>query len=253
MRRLPLCLIALFAVSLFAADFWKAKDPSQWSNDEVTKMLTKSPWAKSFLIQTVGFPAGGDATGGGGNTGGGGGGGRGGGGMGAGLPAGPAVPPIVVRWEGAAPVRAALARQRLSFPAEIEKVLQENYVVSLTGFQLRGPRRGGPSDASGSGVRGAQTKEDQRTGGPPTGANPNAGLPVLRNPSIKYSGRQAIPPDRIMVVSTHQGPGLYLLFSRKNTIGINDNEVTVEFTINGVTTKAKFKLKDMEYHGKLEL
>ena len=65
MRRLPLCLIPLFAVSLFAADFWKTKDPSQWSNDEVTKMLTKSPWAKSFLIQTVGFPAGGDATGGG--------------------------------------------------------------------------------------------------------------------------------------------------------------------------------------------
>jgi hypothetical protein len=168
--------------------------------------------------------------------------------MGGGLPVGPAVPPIVVRWEGAAPVRAALARQRLAFPAEIEKVLQENYVVSLTGFQLRGP-----SDASGSGVRGAQTKEDQRIGGPPAGTNPNAGLPVLRNPSIKYSGRQAIPPDRIMVVSTHQGPGLYLLFGRKNTIGINDNEVTVEFTIYGVTTKAKFKLKDMEYHGKLEL
>lgn len=250
MKRLPLCLIALFAVSLSAADFWKAKDPSQWSNDEVTKMLTKSPWAKSFVIQTVGFPAGGDVMGGGAGAGGG---GRGGRGMGGGMPVGPAVPPIVVRWEGAAPVRAALARQRLAFPAEMEKALQENYVVSLTGFQLRGPRRGGPSDASGSGVRGVQTKEDQRIGGPPTDANPNAGLPVLRNPSIKYSGRQAIPPDRIMVVSTRQGPGLYLLFSRKNTIGINDNEVTVEFTIYGVTTKAKFKLKDMEYHGKLEL
>jgi hypothetical protein len=132
-------------------------------------------------------------------------------------------------------------------------VLQENYVVSLTGFQVRGPRLGGPSGESGSGTRGVQKQEGQRVGGPPGDANPNAGLPVLRNPSIKYDGKQAFRPDRIMAISTPQGPGLYLLFSRKNAIAVSDNEVTIEFTINGATIKAKFKLKDMEYHGKLEL
>jgi hypothetical protein len=56
-----------------------------------------------------------------------------------------------------------------------------------------------------------------------------------------------------MVIRTAQGPGLYLLFSRTNTITAGTKEVTVEFTIDRVTTRAKFKVKDMEYRGKLEL
>lgn len=173
--------------------------------------------------------------------------------MGASMPSGPTAPPIIVRWEGAAPVRAALTRQQFAYSGEIDKWLQENYVVSLSGFQIRGSRRGGSPNESGPGAGGAQKQGDQRAGGPPAGANPNAGLPNIRGASIKYGSRQAVPVDKIMVIRTAQGPGLYLLFSRKDALAISDNEVTIEFTIDRVTTKAKFKLKDMEYQGKLAL
>src|SRR5216684_99183 len=41
-----LSLLGLGLTAL-AADFWKDKAYSQWSDDEVTKMLSSSPWAQS--------------------------------------------------------------------------------------------------------------------------------------------------------------------------------------------------------------
>src|ERR1700675_3042391 len=34
----------------WAKDFWNAKKPSDWTEDEVQQMLTKSPWAKDASI-----------------------------------------------------------------------------------------------------------------------------------------------------------------------------------------------------------
>ena len=39
------------AVMLFAADFWKTKDASQWTDDEISKVLSDSPWAKAKTVQ----------------------------------------------------------------------------------------------------------------------------------------------------------------------------------------------------------
>src|ERR1700735_5041480 len=36
---------------LFASDFWKTKDASQWTDDEVSKVLSDSPWAKAKTVQ----------------------------------------------------------------------------------------------------------------------------------------------------------------------------------------------------------
>ena len=36
---------------LFAADFWKTKDSSQWTDDEISKILSDSPWAKAKTVQ----------------------------------------------------------------------------------------------------------------------------------------------------------------------------------------------------------
>src|ERR1700732_1678741 len=41
---------SLFAVALLASDFWKTKDYTQWSSDEVAKVLTDSPWAKEITV-----------------------------------------------------------------------------------------------------------------------------------------------------------------------------------------------------------
>src|ERR1039457_7088182 len=79
-------------LTAFAADFWKDKAYTQWSDDEVTKMLSSSPWAQSTKAsapnQGAGQRGGRGGRGGGGGMGGprigfpGGGGGAGGGGGG---------------------------------------------------------------------------------------------------------------------------------------------------------------------------
>ena len=69
------------AVMLFAADFWKTKDSKVWTDEEVSKILSDSPWAKAKTVQAqsqaarrggmgrrggFGFPGGGYPAGGGG-------------------------------------------------------------------------------------------------------------------------------------------------------------------------------------------
>lgn len=39
------------ALALFASDFWKTKDSSQWTPDEADKILNDSPWAKAKSVE----------------------------------------------------------------------------------------------------------------------------------------------------------------------------------------------------------
>jgi len=50
-REILLCAVTL---RVYAADseFWNRKDPSEWSADEVDRMITKSPWAKEITVST---------------------------------------------------------------------------------------------------------------------------------------------------------------------------------------------------------
>src|SRR5450432_3693550 len=81
MQRKTLLLSALsgslLAVALLVTDFCKTKDYTQWTSDEVAKVLTDSPWAKQINVTSE--QTGGQRRGGGMGRGGGGGGGRGGG------------------------------------------------------------------------------------------------------------------------------------------------------------------------------
>ena len=56
-----------------------------------------------------------------------------------------------------------------------------------------------------------------------------------------------------MVIRTAQGPGFYLLFSRKNEIAATTREIIIEFGTDNRKVEAKFKVKDLEYRGKLDL
>ena len=52
----------LAGVALAAADFWEEKDFTAWSDKEVEKMLTDSPWAKgagssSAALRKMGCPS----------------------------------------------------------------------------------------------------------------------------------------------------------------------------------------------------
>lgn len=103
-----------------ATEFWNAKDPSSWTEEEIILITSKSPWAREAVAtikhtddptaNTEGGPRGG---------------GRG------------ARPDrIIVRWESAQPILDAL---RSPFPADFEG----HYVVSVTNLPLA-PRRRTP-------------------------------------------------------------------------------------------------------------
>jgi len=42
-----LCLPPL----MMAADFWQEKDPAQWTEKEITRLRTNSPWARDASVE----------------------------------------------------------------------------------------------------------------------------------------------------------------------------------------------------------
>src|ERR1700722_8280995 len=154
---------SLCAVALWASDFWKTKDYTQWSSDEVVKVLTDSPWAKELTVTSGqqgqqrrrgggrrgGMGGGGGYPGGGGGYPGGGGGypGGGGGGYPSGGGGGGMREQLVVRWDSALPIQHALLRQgyhpasdNASKDASKDKpavdINQKYYVVSVLGLRM---------------------------------------------------------------------------------------------------------------------
>jgi hypothetical protein len=111
------------ASRLFAAtEFWNARDPSTWTEEEIHMLITKSPWAKEAAptIKHADDPTGGSS-----------GGGRGGGRR-------ESPPRIYVRWESAQPILDALKAPPIAAD------LEGHYVVSVTNlpidFVRKGPR-----------------------------------------------------------------------------------------------------------------
>jgi hypothetical protein len=117
-----------YAPEMFAAsDFWNAKDPSTWTEEEISMLTVKSPWAKATVAMSKGTD---DLTsreagpssgrGGGGNF------------------RRRSSPNLIIRWESAQPILDAL---HASIPAEFEG----HYVVSVTNLTGPAPRpaRGG--------------------------------------------------------------------------------------------------------------
>src|SRR5579863_3724243 len=47
---IPAGLSAIPAWAFAAKEFWETKPASEWSSEEVDRMLTKSPWAKEAVV-----------------------------------------------------------------------------------------------------------------------------------------------------------------------------------------------------------
>jgi hypothetical protein len=112
------------ASRIFAAtEFWNAKDPSTWSDDEIVMLTSKSPWAREAVpaIRNPDDPTGGSVLG---ESSGGKMGGR------------RATSTVIVRWESAQPILDAL---RATLPADFAG----HYVVSVTNLPVASVRRGG--------------------------------------------------------------------------------------------------------------
>jgi hypothetical protein len=256
---------SLAATALWASDFWKTKDYTQWTSDEVVKVLTDSPWAKEITVTSGqqgqqrrggggrrggmggGFPGGGGGYpggGGGGYPGGGGGypGGSGGGGGGYG---GGMREQVVVRWDSALAIQHALLRQGhhpaasedtsqdASKPAE--DINQKYYVVAVLGLSM--PSRRSNSDSSDND---RQSAEDLRT------RFLDAGTLIPRS-------KIAISAEDVQFEGRNGSTAIRFLFPKTFPLTADEKEIVFQFQSQGVKFDHKFKLNDMQYQGKLTL
>jgi hypothetical protein len=233
-------LLLLLGFGLAAANFWQ-KPYMDWSDKDVTKMMTDSPWAKSVSVSMSG-PGGAGAppvpSGGGGFGGGPGGeprGPQGGGGSEFGPGAqGTSAPTfdVVARWQSALPVRQAFVR--LKFGAEADKSAEAAKVLEPRErpyeIVLSGPMAmflgGKPGDAA-------------------KALSEVSFLSSVRTGPIKATQIEVGKPGKTMDV--------VFAFPRTMPFTVEDKEVELNTKLGASNLKYKFKLKDMVVNGKLEM
>ena len=217
--------ILLFAASLplFAADaeFWNRKAPSQWSSDEVDRLITKSPWAKEITPAAPQSGAGRGRAGRGSPTGG----------------AGSAPYRGIVRWESAKPVLEAM---KADLPGEFAN----HYVISVSGI---------PSSSSRSLPNAEQTDAESR-------ASQRESEGVLeRIKGLTYLesiGARSTQPGIVEETPFGVGETRTLLFGFSKALlplSLDNKEVSFTTQIGGTQVKAKYILKEMMYHDELAI
>ena len=213
------------AVPIWAATgkpFWDEKDPEKWTDDERHQLLTNSPWTRPATVHYDTGP--GTLTGRGSNnnstmtnrrgrT--------------SGPVAIPSADPIgkydaMVRWESARPVREANRNQSKDDPAA-------NYILFVTGDLPMIGRRSNEE---------SETEFQQR-------------LEMLKQYTKLEKRGDPIYLTRIAYAPGNSGTLFY--FERNDLIRLDDHTVTFVTKLGPVDVKAKFPLKEMTYHGKLEL
>jgi hypothetical protein len=250
----------LAGIRLDAADtdFWNKKPPSQWTREEIDKLITKSPWAKDVKAQFAPgqSPNSGNGTGyPGGNSGGGypgGGQGRSRGGIGipgigglgipgmgggrprngGGSPRGGQTSPYegTVRWESALPIEDALK----SGPPE---AFNGHYVISVNGIPLMGGSRYQGEDDSEGARRQDQDDMDR--------------LKALS--SLQVKGKDLVQAG-LATRQVSSGSTFLLGFSKELLpLSAHDSEVIFSCQLGRLIVKAHFLPKEMLYHGELAL
>lgn len=253
---------ALGAVALLASDFWKSKDSSQWTNEEVVKLLTDSPWAKQITVTSGqqgggqrrgggmgrrgggmggGYPGGG----GGGYPGGGGGGypGGGGGGRGGGGDSGSYMKQeIILRWESAMPVQEALKRQHAHSEDEGKAAAdpQKYYVVSMLGFNAPSRRNQYDTSDGDSDRSDKQSADDLRNR-------------FLDTAQLIPKSKVAISAEDVQFEGRNGSIAIRFLFPKTFPLSKDDKEIDFHFQYRGVKFEHKFKLGDMVYQGQVAL
>jgi hypothetical protein len=232
-------------------DFWNSKEPSDWSDKEVAKLLTQSPWAKEAIIDSHMGPQGsssrgnrgggmgGGAMGGMGGAGGAGGMGNGGGGI-AGMGGGAggmggrgsvgdgeigsdSMPRIKISvvWESAAPVRLA---RKVSSEADASY-----YVLSMSGIPSR-------HDAS-------QYSPGEAPGHPTQY--------IKEHTTLQPRGKDSISPEKVEIADSGPGRIAVCYFPKSPAITPDAKDVTFSSKVGQIQIHAKFELKEMQYKNQL--
>jgi hypothetical protein len=241
--------------NLYAGEFWDKKDPSQWTGEEIDRLTSKSPWAKSVTAQYApGSNNGGYGQGGGGyprNGGGGMGGGGMGipgmgrrGGMGGGRPGG-GYPQSsnykgTVRWESAQPVLDALK-------TPLPDAFAKHYVIGVRDIPLienQPQSQQNPDDID-------QDKPKLSTQDSDSSISKRTLDNLKQMTTLQPKGRDTAEPE---VVQQMTPGGTYFLFGFSKTFldfGKKDHEVTFTTQLGKLVVKAKFDPSEMLYHGVL--
>ena len=234
-------LVAGACAVVAAADFWETKPFMMWSAEEVQKVLTDSPWSRNVnvVLNTVGRGSGGLGEGEGSRGGGGGGGGAreggggGGGGRGGSFPTAAPQLKLTLSWRSARPMKEALVRDQIglggTIPAETRDLLSREeslYVFTIMGLPTRY----------------AQAISSMK--------------------AESFLRRNNKPPIALMDIGVQQAPAsekspAFLVvvfgFPRTDAITVEDKDVEFVTKLGQVDIKKKFNLKDMVFHGRLEL
>lgn len=220
----------LACAALVAADFWEDEEFTRWSDRDVQKMLTDSPWSKQVNIvmgglreeETSRFTGDGVNFGGGGGR-------RGGGDGGF---SGIRRTRVSVVWINALPVRQAMVRNLIgrngSIPPEGEQFLSEEdpfYTVAVVGLP--------PAFE----VLGQMIEE------------------VLAETMLKRDDKDPIEPIDIgFLREGDQSIRVMFMFPRNDPITLDDREVEFSTKLGSITEiNRKFRLRDMQIDGRLLL
>jgi hypothetical protein len=246
-KLLPLFLTV--AICAWAADFWQAKPFTDWSEKDIQKMETNSPWAKQV---PVGFEGGAGSSGGKGSRKGGGGGGGGGGDdaiMGNGgnaggsrsgvqevgggsAGAGGATMTLTVCWRTALPVREALVTKKFGAEAatspdakKLLEVSQNFYGIVVTGLPARS----------------INANSDKMK------------AMVLQGTTLSVKGRDPIAASDLQTGGNERNAVVLFLFPKTSPLSLDDKEVEFTSRLGPLVVRQKFHLKEMVFNGKLEL
>ncbi len=262
--------VAVFAVLLSASlllafSDWQKTDPSQWTSDDVYRILNNSPWSKPSKIKVSGQSSGGlgdqtsqgtnNSSGTWGNSGqmppgmGGGlgrrgvGGGYGGGGRGTGGSRPNSTPKsqpveVTVQWQSALPVRLAAAKKSGSSADMASLKPSDDYVIAVIGLPMR--YIGGRSASSDSAETNS-SDDDQRL------------ADHLRTAtSLLRPGHEPLNPTKVAVNQGTDGRILFY-FPKAEPITVEDKSVEFRIAMESMDLRKKFTLKDMEFKDKLDL
>lgn len=255
MKKIVPALLA-FSVCILAADVWQSKPFTEWSDKDLQKLMTNSPWAKEVSLSMPGGGSGGGSGKGGGKRGGGGGGGdmsgdtpmsgpatgSGGGNanaragvqeVGGAAPAagGGSAMTLSVRWQSALPLRQAVAKQKYGAEAatspDAKKLLdseQKYYAIVVAGLPGRA----------------AHVNDEMKP-------------MLLKSTTLSVKGKDPITAIELQSGGNEQKAVVMFFFPKTTVIDADDKEVEFSSKVGPLVVKQKFKLKEMIFNGKLEL
>src|SRR5580658_1036760 len=205
-----------------AKEFWNEKQPPEWTPDEIAQLLSKSPWAKDAAISYYGGQNGplsnslpGSHSRSSGNA------------SSRSSPSAmsPAAWKAIIRWQSALPVREAL---RVAASPDTEKF----YILNMVGDV------------------------------PSVGATPDEdpSQRAARFETLKQVTKLEHKGDEILLSRVEVAPkndmslaGTLFYFSRGLALRLEDKQATFSTKLGPIDVKCKFTLRDMTYHGSLEL